>query len=70
MDEQTDMASEESSSGTLLPEGIHHYDEDDIVPREVQKYVYHRHQIWSKYDEGVWMTDDGWFGVTPEPVAR
>lgn len=21
------------------------------------------------YDDGVYMTDDAWFGVTPEPIA-
>jgi trimethylguanosine synthase len=33
------------------------------------RYWHQRHNIWSKYDEGIWMTDDAWFGVTPEPVA-
>jgi hypothetical protein len=33
-------------------------------------YWSQRHRIFSKYDEGVWLTDDAWFGVTPEPVAK
>jgi trimethylguanosine synthase len=33
------------------------------------RYYQQRHQIFSKYDEGIWMTEDSWFGVTPEPVA-
>jgi trimethylguanosine synthase len=28
-----------------------------------------RYDIFSKYDEGIWMTDDSWFGVTPETLA-
>lgn len=32
-------------------------------------YWRQRHNIFSKYDQGVWLTDDAWFGVTPEPVA-
>jgi trimethylguanosine synthase len=52
------------------PEGVHHYDDSDEVPFEVSKYWHHRHEIFSKYDEGIWMTDDAWFGVTPEPVAN
>ncbi|KAF4533996.1 RNA cap guanine-N2 methyltransferase [Lasiodiplodia theobromae] len=48
---------------------IHHYDEFDQVPGNIQKYWDQRYDIWYKYDEGVWMTDDAWFGVTPEPVA-
>lgn len=49
---------------------IHHYDEPSEVPHDIQKYWYNRYDIWSKYDEGIWMTDDVWFGVTPEPVAN
>jgi uncharacterized protein YhfF len=33
-------------------------------------YWNQRHRIFSKYDDGVWLTDDSWFGVTPEPVAK
>jgi trimethylguanosine synthase len=52
------------------PEGVHHYDNADDVPFEVSKYWHQRQQIFSKYDEGIWMTDEAWFGVTPEPVAN
>ncbi len=34
------------------------------------RYWHQRRRIFSKYDEGIWMTDDAWFGVTPEPVAK
>lgn len=53
-----------------LPEGIHHYDTAEEVPFEISKYWHQRYEIFSKYDDGIWMTDDVWFGVTPEPVAR
>lgn len=33
-------------------------------------YWAQRYRIFSKYDEGVWLTDDAWFGVTPESVAE
>ncbi|KAJ6003478.1 RNA cap guanine-N2 methyltransferase [Penicillium sp. IBT 35674x] len=33
-------------------------------------YWAQRYRIFSKYDEGIWLTDDAWFGVTPEPVAN
>ncbi|MCJ1473356.1 hypothetical protein MMC13_002007 [Lambiella insularis] len=52
-----------------LPEGCHHYDEVGEVPWDIQKYFHQRYNIFSRYDEGIWMTDDAWFGVTPEPVA-
>ena len=68
------------------PEGCQHYAELSDVPWDIQKYVsldscirlpliwtryYHqRYSIFSKYDYGIWMTEDAWFGVTPEPVAE
>lgn len=57
-------------SEETLPEGVHHYSEANEVPFEISKYWHQRHQIFSKYDDGIWMTDDAWFGVTPEPVAN
>lgn len=37
-----------------------------IVPR----YWHQGYSIFSKYDDGIWMTDDAWFGVTHESVAK
>jgi trimethylguanosine synthase len=34
------------------------------------RYWFQRFKIWEKYDKGVWMTEDAWFGVTPEPIAK
>lgn len=34
------------------------------------RYFDQRYDIFSRYDDGIWMTEDAWFGVTPEPVAR
>ncbi|TKA44104.1 hypothetical protein B0A54_04870 [Friedmanniomyces endolithicus] len=52
------------------PEGVHHYETAEDVPWEISKYWHQRHNIFSKYDDGIWMTHDAWFGVTPEPVAK
>lgn len=65
----TIMASE-AVAEQALPDGVHHYDEAEQVPFEISKYWHQRYDIFSKYDEGIWMTDDAWFGVTPEPVAK
>ncbi|KAJ6171327.1 RNA methylase family protein [Penicillium chermesinum] len=59
------MADEEET-----PPGVHHYEGLEEVPWDIQGYWNQRYQIFSKYDEGVWLTDDAWFGVTPEPVAE
>ncbi|MCJ1223924.1 hypothetical protein MMC12_000567 [Toensbergia leucococca] len=52
-----------------LPEGCFHYSDLMDVPWDIQKYYHQRYKIFSNYDQGIWMTDDAWFGVTPEPVA-
>jgi len=52
------------------PEGVHNYGAADEVPFEITKYWHQRHKLFSKYDDGIWLTDDAWFGVTPEAVAK
>lgn len=39
------------------------------VTVDVSKYWYKRHILWSKYDAGILMDDEGWYSVTPEAVA-
>jgi trimethylguanosine synthase len=34
------------------------------------RYWFQRFKIWENYDQGIWMTEDAWFGVTPEPIAK
>ncbi|KAF2001113.1 trimethylguanosine synthase [Amniculicola lignicola CBS 123094] len=51
-------------------EEIHQWDSPDQFPDNLKKYWFQRFQIWSLYDKGVWMTEDAWFGVTPEPIAN
>lgn len=69
-----------------LTDECQHYERRDEVPWDIQKYVQirsplyeanfgfrywsQRYSIFSMYDEGIYMTDDAWFGVTPEPVAK
>ncbi|KAI8939621.1 hypothetical protein NX059_003382 [Plenodomus lindquistii] len=50
--------------------GIHQWSHVDQFPEHLKKYWFQRFKIWSKYDEGIWMTSDAWFGVTPEPIAN
>jgi trimethylguanosine synthase len=52
-----------------LTELCQHYEHVSEVPWDIQKYWHQRYSIFSRYDEGIYMTDDAWFGVTPEPVA-
>jgi len=63
------MAEAEAEPADVLPEGAHHYTTAGEVPSDILKYWQQRHEIFSKYDDGIWMTDSAWFGVTPEPIA-
>nr|GME14672.1 Trimethylguanosine synthase [Ipomoea batatas] len=35
----------------------------------VEKYWFQRFNLFSKYDEGIKMVEEGWFSVTPEEIA-
>ncbi|KAK2742277.1 hypothetical protein FQN55_007946 [Onygenales sp. PD_40] len=52
------------------PSGVHHYNSRAEVPGDIQNYWSQRYKLFSKYDEGIWLTDGAWYGVTPEPVAN
>ncbi|EON67060.1 hypothetical protein W97_06177 [Coniosporium apollinis CBS 100218] len=66
-EEEGAEGAEDAETGTP---GIFHHTHHSQVPVNTRKYFSQRYKIFSKYDEGVWMTDDAWFGVTPEPVAN
>ncbi|KAK5663398.1 hypothetical protein OQA88_3827 [Cercophora sp. LCS_1] len=53
-----------------LTEECKHYTKEHQVPAEIQKYWHQRKSIFEFYDYDVRLTDDAWFGVTPEPVAN
>ncbi|PBP19237.1 RNA cap guanine-N2 methyltransferase [Diplocarpon rosae] len=53
-----------------LTDECHHYTARNQIEYDIQKYWEQRYSIWSLYDDGIYMTDDAWFGVTPEPVAK
>ncbi|TQW00265.1 hypothetical protein V2A60_001365 [Cordyceps javanica] len=53
-----------------LTDVCHHYEGKHEVPWDIQKYFSQRYSIFSSYDDGIYMTDDAWFGVTPEPIAN
>ncbi|KAI0396222.1 RNA cap guanine-N2 methyltransferase [Xylariaceae sp. FL0594] len=63
------MAEMESVKNLPLTEECHHWTHLGEVPWDLQKYWQQRYTIFPLYDEGIHMTDDAWYGVTPEPVA-
>jgi trimethylguanosine synthase len=46
-----------------------HYTAAGQLPPALRKYFHQRHRLFSLYDDGIALTHDAWFGVTPEPVA-
>ena len=36
----------------------------------IAKYWCQRYILFSRYDDGIKMDEEGWFSVTPEPIAR
>jgi trimethylguanosine synthase len=41
-----------------------------VQPPANEKYFVQRFMLFSRYDEGVQLDDEGWFSVTPEVLAR
>ncbi|KAH8602559.1 RNA cap guanine-N2 methyltransferase-domain-containing protein [Bisporella sp. PMI_857] len=48
----------------------HNYETLAEVDYDIQKYWHQRYDMFSFYDDGIQMTDDAWFEVTPEAVAN
>ncbi|KAH7394205.1 RNA cap guanine-N2 methyltransferase-domain-containing protein [Phaeosphaeria sp. MPI-PUGE-AT-0046c] len=57
-------------SATPNEQGIHQWLDVEQFPDQLKKYWFQRFKIWEQYDKGIWMTEDAWFGVTPEPIAN
>lgn len=47
--------------------------EDEVVPRNmpknIRKYWYRRYEMFRRFDEGIKLSNEMWFSVTPEAVA-
>ncbi|RPB00621.1 S-adenosyl-L-methionine-dependent methyltransferase [Choiromyces venosus 120613-1] len=52
------------------PNGVEIYADDNPPPQPTLNYWRQRYSLFTRYDEGIWITQNGWFEVTPEKVAR
>ncbi|KAI5866962.1 RNA cap guanine-N2 methyltransferase-domain-containing protein [Durotheca rogersii] len=52
-----------------LTSQCHHWTRLAEVPWDLQKYWQQRYTIFPYYNDGIYMTEAAWYGVTPEPVA-
>ncbi|KAK9271375.1 hypothetical protein L1049_026965 [Liquidambar formosana] len=40
------------------------------VSANISKYWWQRYLLFSRFDDGIKMDEEGWYSVTPEPIAR
>lgn len=40
-----------------------------VISQKVKKYWLQRYSLFSRYDEGIKMDEEGWYSVTPEEIA-
>ena len=40
------------------------------LAKPLLKFWRQRYSLWHRYDEGVLMTEQGWYSVTPEAIAH
>jgi hypothetical protein len=59
-----------STSFLNILRSIHPQEHNFYSKLTCSRYWFQRYKIWENYDEGIWMTEDAWFGVTPEPIAK
>ncbi|KAF3917388.1 hypothetical protein ABW21_db0204188 [Orbilia brochopaga] len=52
-----------------LPDGVSMYTKE-TVPWDLTGYWRQRYSLFSLWDEGIWITDEGYYSVTPEQVAK
>ena len=43
---------------------------DGQLAKPLLKFWERRYSLWYRYDEGVLMTEQGWYSVTPETIAH
>lgn len=56
-------------SGSGIAENL----DPDLVEemsKRTAKYWYQRYRLFSRYDDGIKMDEEGWFSVTPESIAQ
>ncbi|KTW26450.1 hypothetical protein T552_02929 [Pneumocystis carinii B80] len=39
-------------------------------PSKLNKYWHQRHRLFKYFDRGIWLDEESWYSVTPEPLGR
>ncbi|VDC02842.1 unnamed protein product [Peniophora sp. CBMAI 1063] len=50
-------------------DSVPRYTEESEVPEHLRKYFGQRTRLFSRYDEGCLLDEEGWYSVTPEAIA-
>ncbi|GJN40911.1 hypothetical protein PR202_gn00328 [Eleusine coracana subsp. coracana] len=59
------------STSTAIQENYHScQDMTDNISSDIIKYWTQRYSLFSLFDSGIKMDEEGWFSVTPEPIAK
>ncbi|KAI5776658.1 RNA cap guanine-N2 methyltransferase-domain-containing protein [Geopyxis carbonaria] len=53
----------------VKPDSVNLYSESNPPPDHIWGYWKQRNRLFERYNQGVWMTDDSWFEMTPEAIA-
>ncbi|KAJ3128878.1 hypothetical protein HK098_003205 [Nowakowskiella sp. JEL0407] len=63
-----------SEEATDSPDDIRQYttigNEVSYLDKSLTKYWLQRYSLFTKFDDGIWLDEDGWFSVTPERIAK
>ncbi|KAJ6089766.1 hypothetical protein N7467_004982 [Penicillium canescens] len=51
------------------PTGVKQYTTTNPPPANLQSFFEKRNQLFTKFDDGIWLNDEGWYSVTPEHLA-
>ncbi|KAJ3092964.1 Trimethylguanosine synthase [Quaeritorhiza haematococci] len=45
-------------------------DSEESIPPQLKKYWRQRYSLFSLFDKGIVMDEEGWYSVTPEKIAE
>ncbi|RPB13281.1 S-adenosyl-L-methionine-dependent methyltransferase [Morchella conica CCBAS932] len=65
-----DISRTGSETNSSRPHDVPFYTEENPPSGAILSYWRQRQKLFTRYDEGVWMTHDAWYEVTPEKVAE
>uniref|UniRef100_UPI00398F3081 trimethylguanosine synthase isoform X2 n=1 Tax=Pristiophorus japonicus TaxID=55135 RepID=UPI00398F3081 len=69
-DELQKLKSQRKNKKRRKKKKVYHIPSDIVAIPELTKYWAQRYRLFSRFDEGVKLDQEGWFSVTPEKIAE